>query len=156
MSQVDDLPEELLTMILDRLDVRSLASARSVSKKWKTIAEEPKVARKFHVILDHNMSEDEVLSTIATRPSLFGVTMDLLFLNERVLNAMLTHSTLKNLHVVEREAWHPEEPTRDGEGWHGTIYTLYYFIKQHQLEARHQHGVEVGLRWREYWRSRNR
>ena len=148
MSQEHDLPEELLRMILDRLDARSLASARSVSKKWKRIAEEPKVARKFHVILDHDMSEDEVISTIATRPSLFGVTMDHLFLNKRILNAMLIHPTLKNLHVVERVGVNY---------WgNGTTYTLYDFIKQHQLEARHLHAVEVGLRWRDYCSSRNR
>ena len=138
--RLEDLPGELLLLILDRLDARSLAKARTVSKTWKMFAEDSLVAGKYYVILDDDMSEDAVISTIAARPSLFSVTMDSLHLTGKILDAMFVHPTLKNLHVVERE---------------GVTYLLsfsqfYHMIWHKQLEARH--AAELGHRWREYSR----
>ena len=71
--------------------------------------------------------------------------MDFLHLTEKIVKAMIVHPTLKNLQVVEREGVNYFSMV--------TIYTLYWFIREHQLEAG---AVEMRLRWKEYCDSRHR
>ena len=138
--RLDDLPGELLLMILGRLDARSLAMARRVSKTWNMLSEDQIVAGKYYINLDKDATEEVVISTIIARPSLLSVTMDSLHLTDKILDAMLLHPALRNLHVVERE----------GMPVHLSFHQFYHMIWYKQLEARH--AAELGKRWREHSR----
>ena len=138
--RLDDLPGELLLMILDRLDARSLAKARRVSKTWNRLSEDQIVAGKYYIILDEEATEEVVISTISARPSLLSVTMDSLHLTHKVLDAMLHHPALRNLHVVERE----------GVPVLLSFAQFYRMIYRKKMEARH--AAELGKRWMKHRR----
>ena len=100
---IDDLPPEIAMIILHWLPETSLIALRNVSRIWRARASHHSLVTKFHIIIDLEMTEQIILKTISSKPSLISVSMDYANVTGNIINTLQKHQTVEILHVVERE-----------------------------------------------------
>ena len=100
---LNDLPVEILRMIMGMLPVKTLRRARLVSKDWKLMVDDPLLWERFHLNIDPEMAEETILKILTSRPSLLSVRLKDFHLTDEVLEAMVVHPALQKFHVTVTE-----------------------------------------------------
>merc|ERR1712226_1402386 len=141
--QLDDLPPELCMMILDFLPASSLDQLRMVSRAWKDKASDPLLVCKFHAVMEMDMTEERILMTVSSKPSLLTMTVDGRQVTDKILEAAWEHPTLHTLRVVETEGVNYKNNKL------GFLH-VYEMVWRKQLFS--SHHAEVGRQWNNWSR----
>jgi hypothetical protein len=134
---LDRLPDELLLMVLERLPGAALATVRLVSRRWRALADDPLLRARFYLTTDPSLASEEVLELVTARPALFSVTLQDHQLTGPLLQALVDHPTLDQLHLVEQEGGSYQQMSYE---------RLYMNIWSRNLEARWQLEATGGRR----------
>ena len=101
MTNLDNLPVEIIKMILKMLPGEKLLEVKVVSKTWKILADDPLLMKRFYVSMDSMANEEKFKIIITSKPSLIGISIEENHLTETNFKSMHKHPTLKIVKIKD-------------------------------------------------------
>ena len=135
MTNLDNLPVEIVKMILKMLPGEKLLKVKVVSKSWKILADDPLLMKRFYVSMDSMVNEEEFQRTITSKPSLIGISIEENHLTETNFKSMHNHPTLKIIKI------------KDSLDQVGNYFLPLYNAIYHRQAVPRQNQEAGGLSW---------